>query len=100
MKIKHILACVAILVLAGLTVWYQTGSNTPVVTTSTPPSKTTPENRKVTSEDGSMMVTGGISGVDFDPGETTPKAPVDNPLWQAAYKDAQNQKLREELAKK
>lgn len=96
MKIKHIPICV-ILALAGLTVWYQAGSSTPAVNTSTPPSKTTPENRKVTSKDGSMMVSGSVQ-VTIDPGTTPAEAPESDPLWKAAYEDAQKQ--RENLAKK
>lgn len=98
MKIKHILTCIAILALAGLTVWYQAGSNTPVTaTTSQSPSKTILESRKVTSKDDSMMVSGSIR-VEIDPGTTTAEAPESDPLWKAAYEDAKKQ--RENLAKK
>lgn len=99
MKIKSILACVAILALTGLTVWYQAGGNTPVTATISLSPKPTLENRKVTSEDGSMMVSGKLR-VEIDSGTTTAEVPESDPLWKTAYENAQKQKQRENLAKK
>lgn len=97
MKIKYILTYVAILALAGLTVWYQAGSNTPVTTMTSLSPKPALENRKVISEDDSMMVSGKLR-VEIDPGTTTAEVPESDPLWKTAYEEAKKQ--RESLAKK
>lgn len=97
MKIKRTLACVAILALTGLTVWYQAGGNTPVTATLSLSPKPTLENRKVISEDDSMMVSGKLR-VEIDPGTTTAEVPESDPLWKTAYEEAKKQ--RESLAKK
>lgn len=100
MKIKHILIC-ALMVLAGLTVWYQEPEDTtePPTASATRPSKTAQEVRKVTSKDGSMMVSGSIQ-VAIDSGTTTTEPPESDPLWQEAFKSAQKQRESRSNVKK